>query len=113
MVAFTSCTCISEPHNVGRWVYHTQLLSNSVLDIEALCKGRSSTLLAQHAMQRSPALIHLMPLDDQKGWYLVVSEIMKLASSVTSVQFMVHSRGIHLPVASQKGAMPPDLGFRV
>ena len=34
---------------------------------------------------------------------------MKLASSVTSVQFMVHRRGIHLPVASQKGAMPPDL----
>ena len=30
-------------------------------------------------------------------------------SSVTRVQFMVHSSGIHAPVASQKGAMPPLL----
>lgn len=34
---------------------------------------------------------------------------MRLTSSVTRVQFMVHSRGIHLPVASQNGAMAPVL----
>jgi len=32
-----------------------------------------------------------------------------LTSSVTRVQFMVQSKGIHLPVASQKGAMAPVL----
>ena len=33
---------------------------------------------------------------------------MQLTSSATTVQFMVHRRGMKEPAASQKGAMPPS-----